>query len=187
MSKLVLLTLCLLFGVTHSWSFQVIILSSKHLLTLFTDPLNFVILVWFIPMIAAMLFVVQLTLMTLEYIKPIKDILASISTRHGGGLSMANWYLKQYSSRLLIEGMIRKCSIDINQTSQEPRKSWEVHVNLYLIGRGSRSGEMTRAGGAGGSMFAENLPVFDVDLAFTLLQMSAIIYERLTTPYLVSR
>jgi len=33
-------------------------------------------------------------------------------------------------------------------------------------------------GGAGGSMVAENLPVFDVDLAFTLLQMSAIIYER---------
>ena len=27
-------------------------------------------------------------------------------------------------------------------------------------------------------MFSENLPVFDVDLAFTLLQMSAIIYER---------
>jgi len=33
-------------------------------------------------------------------------------------------------------------------------------------------------GGRGGSMFSENLPVFDVDLAFTLLQMSAIIYER---------
>jgi len=27
-------------------------------------------------------------------------------------------------------------------------------------------------------MFSENLPVFDVDLAFALLQMSAIIYER---------
>jgi hypothetical protein len=26
-------------------------------------------------------------------------------------------------------------------------------------------------------MVSENLPVFDVDLAFTLLQMSAIIYE----------
>ena len=33
-------------------------------------------------------------------------------------------------------------------------------------------------GGAGGSMVAENLPMFDVNLAFALLQMSAIIYER---------
>ena len=27
-------------------------------------------------------------------------------------------------------------------------------------------------------MFAENLPVFDVDVAFALLHMSAMIYER---------
>ena len=45
---------------------------------------------------------------------------------------------------------------------------------------------MGRAGGAGGSMSAQNLPVFDVDLAFTLLQMSAIIYERLVRPCLLS-
>jgi len=44
---------------------------------------------------------------------------------------------------------------------------------------------MGTAGGTESSMVAENLPVFDVDLAFTLLQMSAIIYERLATQYVL--
>jgi hypothetical protein len=58
--------------------------------------LNFIILVWFIPMLAVMLFAAQLTLMTLEYIKPVKDLMQHISNKDGGGLSMASWYSDHY-------------------------------------------------------------------------------------------
>jgi hypothetical protein len=66
----------------------------------FPDPLNFIILVWFIPMLGVMLFAAQLTLMTLEYIKPVKDLMQHISNKDGGGLSMCSWYSDHY--RLLV-------------------------------------------------------------------------------------
>jgi len=47
-------------------------------------------------MLAVMLFAAQLTLMTLEYVKPIKDLMEHISTKDGGGLSMASWYSDHY-------------------------------------------------------------------------------------------
>jgi hypothetical protein len=58
--------------------------------------LNFIILVWFIPMLGVFLFAAQLTLMTLEYFKPVKDLMQHISNKDGGGLSMCSWYSDRY-------------------------------------------------------------------------------------------
>jgi hypothetical protein len=44
------------------------------------------------------------------------------------------------------------------------------------------TGERGRTGGAAGSTFQEDLPAFDVDLAYICLLMSAIIYERSSPP-----
>lgn len=50
-------------------------------------------------------------------------------------------------------------------------------------------GEKSVTGGSAGSALQDHLPVFDIDLAFTMLHMSAIIYERClpVSRYLTSR
>lgn len=54
-------------------------------------------------------------------------------------------------------------------------------IPLYIpFEADKKTGERGRTGGAAGSTLQEDLPTFDVDLAYICLLMSAIIYERQT-------
>jgi hypothetical protein len=62
------------------------------------DPLNFAILVAFVPMLSILLFTCQVALMSLEYITIAQNYIAAISHEDGGGLSMCSWYRPQPSN-----------------------------------------------------------------------------------------
>lgn len=56
------------------------------------DTPNFFILVLFIPLLAVCLLYAQLTLIALDFIKPINSAMKHVSETSGGGLSMCSWY-----------------------------------------------------------------------------------------------
>jgi hypothetical protein len=61
-------------------------------LTSSSDTPNFFILVFFIPLLAVCLLYAQLTLIAMDFIKPINSAMKHISETSGGGLSMCSWY-----------------------------------------------------------------------------------------------
>jgi hypothetical protein len=69
--------------------------------------------------------------------------------------------------------MIRGCLIEPFIASKKQNASWDNHVHpLSII---LKKGLKAKTGSA---LENNDLPVFNVDIAFTLLHMSAIIYER---------
>jgi len=57
----------------------------------FTDPLNFFILAFCVPILASILLLVQLVMMTIEGFQSVKKVMNYISGRYGGGYSMVSW------------------------------------------------------------------------------------------------
>lgn len=80
-------------------------------------------------------------------------------------------------------GMILTCLSVRFLECRRQKRSWVAHVPLSsldhtLFKAHELLDEQGRTGGSGGSGAQTHLPTFDVDIAYTTLLMSAIIYER---------